>query len=159
MRCQTQKRNGWGVTRCKHDAEEGSTTCWSCALKAQRKQKKAVQTALGRPGKNPGWRDPEYREWIRLEHDCLLSHTGLCRTLPGRIGVESAHVTCKGHAADRKNLVPLCPWHHDEQQGRNNAFERGNNLSLTAEAERLDAEYESLSVRDAAPWGSRGGMK
>ena len=141
MRCQVQKKSGWGVKRCPYDAEEGSTSCWSCNKKAARQKRNAVATALGKPGKNEGWRDPEYREWIR-GLPCLIADPSTCGSRPGRLKVEPAHVVCKAHAPDRKNLVPLCPAHHDDQEGRTKEFERFYHVSLKAEALALDTRWE-----------------
>lgn len=89
--------------------------------------------------------DRAYRDWIRML-PCLVFEK-----VPGascsfwsvsRPGVEVAHVRTRGAGgADRGNLVPLCPKHHDEQEGDTAGFERTYGLRLAVEAARLLLVY------------------
>jgi hypothetical protein len=145
MRCQRQTRNGYGQKRCKYDAEEGATICWSCAKKDKRKQKNAIATALGKPGKNPGWRDPELRAYVRglpcILHDHPLHR---CGALPDRYDVEACHVVTKAHAGDHDNLYPGCPVLHDEQEGRTKACEGKYGVSFKAIAKQITTDFLAM---------------
>jgi hypothetical protein len=80
-------------------------------------------------------RDMKYRKWIKTLR-CLI-----CQRSP----VDPAHVIKRSRGSDdRGNLLPLCRMHHDRQEGRNAAFEADYGIDLTAEALRLDAEYEGV---------------
>jgi hypothetical protein len=82
-------------------------------------------------------RDPAYQKWIKTL-PCLI-----CGSWP----VDPAHVIKRSRGApDRANIVPLCRTHHSSQEGRNAEFEEQHGVDLTAEALRLDAEYEALAA-------------
>ena len=95
----------------------------------------------------PPGRDNAYRAWIR-DHPCLLyrpGQTSTCETRPPRRSIEAAHVQTWGSSRrDHGNLVPLCPKHHDEQEGRTREFEAWYTVDLAAEAVRLGQEWEEL---------------
>ena len=67
---------------------------------------------------------------------CLVGEG--CGTLPGRPRVEPAHVRTWGSTRrDHGNIVPLCPLHHEEQEGRTRAFGARYGLDLAAIAAEL----------------------
>lgn len=112
--------------------------------------------------------DRAYRDWIK-GHDCLLAtndhinrvvaqvQSGIsprlfirldeispfvCCARASRSTIEAAHVRTRGAGgADRGNLVPLCPMHHDEQEGDTEGFEAKYGLRLAVEAARLLLVY------------------
>jgi hypothetical protein len=43
-------------------------------------------------------------------------------------------------------MVPLCPKHHDEQEGRTGEFELRYDVDLPAEAARLGQEWEERAA-------------
>lgn len=108
--------------------------------------------------------DRAYRDWIK-GHDCLLATNDhinqvvaqvqsdisprlffrleevtpfICCARASRSTIEAAHVRTRGAGgADRGNLVPLCPMHHDEQEGDTQRFEQKYGIRLAVEAARL----------------------
>jgi len=69
--------------------------------------------------------------------------------MPGRFRVEAAHLKTRGSGGyDVGNTVPLCPVHHDEQEGRTAEFEARYGLDLKAEAARLAAQWECNEQQD-----------
>lgn len=122
MRCQANiKSVGWGTSRCNRSAVEGTKYCRRCTGRMVRKQKNAVETALGKPGKNVGWRDPELRQYVHSLPCCLAAHPGhTCAPVFDRRKVECSHVDPKAHAGDHDNIVPACPSLADEMEGRGN---------------------------------------
>lgn len=81
-----------------------------------------------------GHRDPNYELFVE-SLPCLV-----CLRWP----VDAAHVVPRSLGSDdRKNLVPLCRSHHDEQEGHTPEFEAKYGVDLTAAAVVLDAEYET----------------
>ena len=88
-------------------------------------------------------KDPAKRAWAKHRDWTYWNHI---KTLPcticGRWPVDPAHLKKRSRGSDdRKNLVPLCREHHDEQEGKIPAFEKRHGVDLTAVALRLDAEY------------------
>lgn len=143
MRCQVLKKKvGYGATRCPRQALPNARECASCQQKRLRKAANTVSTALGKPGKNPGWRDPELREYVR-SLPCILAGHPLhrCAGVCERQQVEAAHVTTKAHAGDAENLFPACPSLHDEQEGQTKAFERKYGVNLKALAKQVTAGF------------------
>lgn len=108
------------------------------------KRSKPTRKSLGKV------EDRAYRDWIK-GHRCLArpekrsgvcSHQTNCSWFPGRHWVEAAHVRTRGAGgADRGNLVPLCPSHHDEQEGDTAGFEKVYGLRLAVEAAWLLLKY------------------
>jgi hypothetical protein len=113
------------------------------------KEKKRVARKPTRSGP-PKARDRAYLDWIK-SLDCRVPlsyayHVGMgnrcCWFPPGRPCIEPAHVKTKGSGgADRGNTVPLCPLHHDEQEGDTEGFESVYGISLKLEAARLLVRY------------------
>lgn len=55
---------------------------------------------------------------------------------------EPAHVKTKGSGGqDRGNVVPLCPKHHDEQEGDTAGFEATYQINLKLEAAKLLVKF------------------
>ena len=95
-------------------------------------------------GGPPRVRDRAYLDWIKTLNCAVRfgdwgSKGSFCGYHPpGRAGIEAAHVKTRGSGgADRGNVVPLCPLHHDEQEGDTEGFERVYGVNLKLEAARL----------------------
>lgn len=110
-------------------------------------------TRLKARGKSrfPKRRNPDYLAWIRTlpcviwgQDLALLRPRDWCSPIPGqRYGVEAAHVKTRGSGGnDVGNTVPLCPWHHDEQEGATAAFNEKYKVDLAAIAARLAIQYQ-----------------
>jgi len=89
----------------------------------------------------PKTRDRAYLDWIKTQ-PCAVGYTfgrgTHCGYFPGRPCMEPAHVKTKGSGgADRGNTVPLCPLHHDEQEGDIEGFEATYGVNLKLEAAYL----------------------
>jgi hypothetical protein len=100
---------------------------------------KAIRPRKADPAKR-AWakhRDMKYQAWIR-EQPCVVMaiHVGL---------IECCHVKTRGTGgADRRNVVSMCSMHHRIQHSIGIlAFQKTYGVDLTAEALRLDAEYEA----------------
>lgn len=91
-------------------------------------------------------RDRAYLDWVKTQ-PCLAAGKAefpweFCSSLGERRGVEPAHVKTKGSGgADRGNTVPLCPSHHDEQEGDTEGFEDEYGINLKLEAAKLLVRY------------------
>jgi hypothetical protein len=110
------------------------------------REKKRVTRKPIRSGP-PKARDRAYLDWVKTQ-PCVAWEPGttrgnFCRSIrPNRLGNEPAHVKTKGSGgADRGNTVPLCPLHHDEQEGDTEGFESVYGISLKLEAARLLVRY------------------
>lgn len=78
--------------------------------------------------------DRKYRVWIRTFACLVCGHTES----------QPAHVKPWGSSAkDRGNIVPLCHWHHVEQEGKTAAFESRYGIDLAAIAVAKQREYEA----------------
>ncbi len=63
-----------------------------------------------------------------------------CGTLPDRNKIEACHVKPFGSSRlDYHNIVPLCPRHHEEQEGKTEAFNDRYGVDLTLVAWQLYA--------------------
>ena len=81
----------------------------------------------------PKRRDKKYTDWIRGQR-CIVK---ICKK-PG----EPAHLKTRGSGGyDRKNIVPLCRFHHQCQEGKTEAFELEYGLDLQDQADWFDAKY------------------
>lgn len=94
----------------------------------------------------PKVQDRAYLDWIKTR-PCLVIASGRecrgtrCCFQVGR-RIEPAHVKTRGSGgADRGNVVPLCPQHHDEQEGDTEGFEKVYGVSLKLAAAELLVEY------------------
>ena len=86
----------------------------------------------------------KYRAWIR-EQKCVIYElwVGTCHGYEERYAVEPAHVKPWGSSGkDEGNLVPLCPYHHDEQEGKTRKFEARYGVNLTDLAAQYWARYQ-----------------
>lgn len=92
----------------------------------------------------------DYRRWIR-ERSCTVAgaynpqkpERRDCDFYPWRSGMECAHVKTRGSGGvDVGNIVPLCPAHHDEQEGRIAWFEQRYSVNLRAVASALAARWK-----------------
>jgi hypothetical protein len=97
----------------------------------------------------PKVRDRAYLDWIKAQ-PCLAQQKFFplagyavpCGRWPSRHENEPAHIQTRGSGgADRGNTVPLCPLHHDEQEGDTDGFERVYGVNLKLEAARLLVRY------------------
>ncbi len=113
----------------------------------------------------PARRDPQYREFVKA-HDCavqaalhdltrdeiLARHWWPCGSRPERDGVEFCHLKTQGSGGDDiGNTVPLCPVHHDCQEGRTKQFNALYGIDLYAIAAELQTEYEQAIERGLIP--------
>ena len=104
-----------------------------------------VRQKAGKPKRFAQRRDHAYKTWI-LQQLCavwgFLQPFG-CEGRPDRLPIEPAHLKtrCAG-GDDRNNLVPLCPKHHDEQEGHTRAFEAKYNVNLKQIATELTERYD-----------------
>ena len=81
-------------------------------------------------------RDPIYKAWIKT-WPCFL---WALRECDGPI--DPAHVQSRGAGGyDRKNLVPLCRKHHDEQEHGTGSFQIKYRVDLTTVALRIDEAF------------------
>lgn len=120
MRCQSLVKSvGYGASRCPRAAAPGFRECTRCQRRRLRKERNAIDTALGKEGKNVGWRDPELRDYVRSLKCCLADHPlHRCEPVFERRKIEANHVDPKAHAGDHDNLYPGCPSLSDEAEGR-----------------------------------------
>ena len=91
--------------------------------------------------------DEAYRTWIR-ERLCAVAGPNYgpgqryCDFWPWRPGMECAHLKTRGSGGeDGGNIVPLCPAHHEEQEGRTAEFEARYGVDLSAIAADLWVRY------------------
>ena len=100
--------------------------------------------------------DAPYRAYVRslpcavdaVAHD--LTRTEIaekgwwpCASRPERDRVEAAHLrTWSASGEDRGNLVPMCPVHHDEQEGKTKRFCDKYVIDLYQLAAEIQVEYE-----------------
>jgi hypothetical protein len=95
----------------------------------------------------PRKKDPSKRAWAKHRD---LAYQKWIKTLPclicGRSPVDPAHVIKRSRGSDdRRNLLPLCRWHHNDQEGKNAEFEMRYGVDLTAMALALDVQYEGTA--------------
>lgn len=73
---------------------------------------------------------------------CLLAGKASCE---GR--TEAAHVRSRGAGGTRRDLVPLCSGHHEQQHRWGLPdFQRRHQIDLRAEAQRIAADLDSRGV-------------
>lgn len=62
---------------------------------------------------------------------------------------ENAHLENDGmgRKANYDLIVPLCPTHHREQEGRTQAFQRDHDIDLYALAAQVEREWQSYTRR------------
>lgn len=94
----------------------------------------------------PHRRSKSFRSFVKA-HDCAVATHATrprpCFALPGRTKIECAHLKTQGSGGDDVgNCVPLCPTHHDEQEGFTEAFERKFGLDLHRIASTLQRQWE-----------------
>lgn len=96
-------------------------------------------------------RFPKRREaglvaWIREQVCAVASRAGRgeCGShFLNRRPTEPAHIKTQGSGGyDRDNVVPLCPKHHDEQEGCTREFEAKYNVNLRALAVGYSQQYD-----------------
>jgi hypothetical protein len=75
---------------------------------------------------------------------CLMTfHGQRCDVYLNRQPTEPAHIKTQGSGGyDRDNVVPMCPKHHDEQEGDTRGFEKKYGLDLRKIAEGYTREYD-----------------
>lgn len=85
----------------------------------------------------PKQRQPEYTAWITTL-SCTVANADCWQ------GIHPAHVnrTRASGAPDLGEVVPLCPFHHAEQEGRTARFNAKYGIDLSAIAIRLACEYQ-----------------
>lgn len=112
-----------------------------------------VRQKAGKPKRFAKRRDPEYLAWIRTQDCHMFGRPGSqgCYYWMGefhgggrdRMTVEPAHIKTRGAGGDdRNNVVPLCPAHHDEQEGKIAAFERKYGVDLRKLAQQYTERYD-----------------
>lgn len=96
-------------------------------------------------------RCPELLAWIRQQVCCASRYTirnvatkDWCDVCPPlRWSVEPAHLKTRGTGGDdRNNVVPLCPKHHDEQEGKTATFQSKYGVDLMALAVAYTRRFE-----------------
>lgn len=89
------------------------------------------------------WSQDGYRCNYSIPSRDILTYTDyLCGRIGGRRAVECAHVIPRGRGGvDVGNTLPMCPRHHDEQEGKTPAFEAKYGVDLSAVASALAARY------------------
>lgn len=112
-------------------------------------QRSRVRQKAGKPKRFAKRRDYPYLAWIR-ERVCAIPAYATSTTLIG-IGcgfyegrsIEPAHIKTKASGGDdRNNVVPLCPAHHDEQEGHTKLFERAYGVDLRKLAQQYTERYD-----------------
>lgn len=98
----------------------------------------------------PKRRNKPYRDWIK-GHDCAVRTHGVrqsdCGTRPNRYKIEAAHVETKNSGGyDRGNLLPLCPKHHDEQEGHIGEFQDKYGMDLPELAHEFTEMFDQELV-------------
>lgn len=95
----------------------------------------------------PKRRDPDFVEWVR-GRACALRHGHICRTVGQRFHIEPAHLKTQGSGGgDLWNIVPMCPWLHDQQEGKTREFEVRFGVDLTALAAQCTQQYHDETGR------------
>lgn len=96
----------------------------------------------------PKRRCPELLAWIR-GHLCTINRGILyppnerCGYFGDRQRIEAAHLKTRGAGGyDRDNVIPLCPKHHDEQEGKTAAFEAKYGVDLKQSALGWTAQFD-----------------
>jgi hypothetical protein len=119
-----------------------------CPKPAPRPKKAPKRIRSTGKSRFPRRRDPEYLAWIRTLPCIVPTHTGFaaaCGPVADRHKVEAAHVKTRGSGGDdRKNTLPCCPRHHDEQEGRNTSFELKYGIGLKTLALAYDITYSRI---------------
>jgi len=84
----------------------------------------------------------KYRAWIRTQ-SCVLYPVAWCGGYEGRSRIEPAHVKpFASSGRDAGTICPLCPKHHDEQEGKTREFEARYGVNLTDLAAQYWARYQ-----------------
>ena len=95
----------------------------------------------------PKRRNKPYRDWIKGQNCAVATYAvrkSDCGTRPNRYRIEAAHVETKGSGGyDRGNLLPLCPKHHDEQEGHIDEFQEQYGMNLPELAKEFDQQYDA----------------
>lgn len=94
----------------------------------------------------PDQRQPAYTAWIKTL-PCTVANADCWA------GIHPAHVnrTRAQGVSDRGEVVPLCPLHHSEQEGRTARFNRKYGVNLTKIAKQLEAKWALRDFGGADP--------
>lgn len=113
------------------------------------KRGKPMKRKGGKPKRFAKLRNPDYLAWIRtlpctVGHKVAYPPLWRCAWIGDRLAIEAAHLKTRGSGgADLGNVVPLCPWHHMEQEGYTKRFNEMYNVDLRAIAETLALQWKA----------------
>lgn len=94
----------------------------------------------------------EYVRWIVQEHHCSVPDCW-------RVDIDPAHTVKRSRGGRWFQIVPLCRMHHDEQEGRTEAFGLDYGIDLHEYATRLALRWQKdhgLAVQGSGMYGPTG---